>query len=105
MGEGSTMENTLVVTDSDGNEREITEKRHPDWEQLGDPCPECGATEYRHFKTESGRYGVHQGTVILRGDYGGTTRALMTQCRSCQEVLRQHPAFDLLYDSNSTQVR
>ena len=98
------MEKTLVVTDSDGNEREITEKHHPDWEQLGDPCPECGATEYRHFSADGGRYGLQQEIVILRGDYWGTIRPLMTQCRSCKEVLRQHPAFDLLYDSNNTLI-
>lgn len=94
------MEKTLEVTDSDGKVRKITEKRHPDWEQLGDPCPNCGATEYRHFKTDGGRFGVQQGIVILRGDYWGTKRPLMTQCRSCKEVLRQHPAFDLLYDND-----
>jgi hypothetical protein len=63
------MKQTVILIDSNGTEREITEKRYPDWEKLGDPCPECGTTEYRHFTAEGGRYGTEKGTVVRRSDY------------------------------------
>jgi hypothetical protein len=92
------MEQTFTVIASDGSEREITETEHPEWDQLGDPCPECGKTEYRHFTSEGGRYGLRQEAVILRSDYWQSKRTLLTQCLSCRTVLQKHPAFDLLYD-------
>jgi len=93
------MKQTLILRDSDGNERELTEKHHPEWEQLGDPCPECGTTEYRHFTAEGGRYGMQQDAVVRRSDYWEAERSLMTQCLSCKLVLYRHPAFSLLYDA------
>jgi len=94
------MKLTLILRNSDGDEREITEKQHPEWEQLGDPCPECGTTEYRHFTAEGGRYGMQQGAVVRRSDYWGTKRSLMTQFLSCKLVLYRHPAFNLLYETS-----
>ncbi|QUJ74983.1 MULTISPECIES: hypothetical protein [Haloarcula] len=93
------MEQKIILTDGKGKEQEITEEQHSDWEQLGDPCPECGTTEYRHFTAEGGRYGIKEDAVIRRSDYWGAERSLMTQCLSCELVLYRHPAFDLLYDS------
>jgi len=94
------MKRTLILRDSDGKERKINENRHPEWENLGDPCPECGTTEYRHFTAEGGCYGIKKDAVVRRSDYWGTERSLMTQCLSCELVLYRHPAFDLLYDAS-----
>jgi len=91
------MKQTVMLTDTDGQKRELTEKQHPAWDNLGDPCPECDATEYRHFTAEGARYGIHQDVVIQRNDYWGTDCSLMTQCLSCDVVLYRHPAFELLY--------
>lgn len=93
------MKQTFTLTNRDGDEQEITQIRHSEWGELGDPCPECGATEYRHFAAEGGRFGLQEKVVIQRSDYWETNRSLMTQCRSCGAVLYQHPAFELIYDS------
>lgn len=93
------MEETFRVIAGDGSESQVERTKHPAWDQLGDPCPECGATEYRHFSTSGGRYGIQEGAVILRSDYWSTNRTLLTECLSCDTVLEKHPAFDLLFET------
>jgi len=99
-GEGTETMEELVVIDCDGTEQTITATQHSDWDQLGDPCPECGATEYRHFRARGGQYGQTSETVVERTDYWDSQQSLLTQCLSCRSILQKHPAFDLLYDQS-----
>ncbi len=34
----------------------------------------------------------------MRTDYWSAERTLLTKCKSCNEELFKHPAFDLLFD-------
>jgi len=97
------MERTFRVVDDESTDRKITGIRHPDWTGLDGLCPECGAREYRHFRTEGGRYGHHDGTVVLQSDYWDANQRLFTQCLNCDCVLYKHPAFDLLFDIDNDQ--
>ncbi|WEL18882.1 hypothetical protein SVXHr_2739 [Halorhabdus sp. SVX81] len=92
------MKKELKLLDEDGTETQLIESKHPDWEELSDPCPECGGTEFRHFTAEGGRYGIDGDVVKRRSDYWNSKRTLLTQCLSCKAVLQRHPAFDLLYE-------
>lgn len=87
----------LRLTDEQGNEYTITGVRHPEWDGMSEPCPDCGTQEFRHFTTEGGRYGLVSGTVTLRTDYWDATKSLFTQCLGCKTILYKHPAFDLLF--------
>jgi hypothetical protein len=91
------MDHEFIITDESGEERRIAAIRHPEWERMDEPCPECGEHEFRHFSSDGGQYGAHGGTVILRSDYWDTNRELFTQCLGCDAVLYKHPAYDLLY--------
>ncbi|WP_336000175.1 hypothetical protein [Halorientalis halophila] len=95
------MNKEFVITDDTGKKQQITGIRHPDWESMEQECPECGGRDYRHFATDGGRYGLHQETIIMRNDYWDANRPLLTQCLSCDEILHKHPAFDLLYKTDS----
>lgn len=97
-----TMRTEYTVTDATGQEQRLTEVQHPDWESLTEPCPECGGCEFRHFSSEGGHYASQNGTVIMRTEYWDADRTLLTQCRSCDEILYKHPAFDLLYETDAT---
>ena len=95
------MNKEFVIMDETDQKQQITGIQHPDWESMEEKCPECGECEYRHFTADGGRYGLHQATVIMRSDYWDANRTLLTQCLSCDEILYKHPAFDLLYQTDS----
>ena len=88
----------MRMTDEDGKESEITGIDRDDWHGLSESCPECGSHEFDHFEVNGGHYGKHEETVIKRTDYWSGTRPLFTRCKSCDEVLFKHPAFELLFD-------
>ena len=92
------MEIRMRVTDSDGEETKITGIDRDDWHGLRDSCPECGSHEFNHFGTTGGQYGKQREAVIKRTDYWDAKQPLYTQCKSCNEILFKHPAFDLLFD-------
>ncbi len=97
------MTDEIVVIDSDGTEQTITGTQREDWDQLGEPCPECGTTEYRHFRATGGHYGSTDGTTVERTEYWDATQSLLTQCLSCKPILQKHPVFDFLYDPEDLQ--
>lgn len=90
------MEETIRVI-RDDTAQEIVGVKRDDWNGLADPCPECGHTEFNHFKSAGGHYGPYQGAVVERTDFWDANRSLYTRCRECGEILYKHPAFDLLY--------
>lgn len=91
------MEIHVRIILDDGTEHSIVGISREDWSGLGDPCPECGHREFNHFTSAGGLYGPYQGAVVERSDFWDANRPLFTRCRSCREILYQHPAFELLY--------
>ncbi|MFC4543078.1 hypothetical protein ACFO5R_14205 [Halosolutus amylolyticus] len=67
-----------------------------DWNALSEPCPKCQGTEFDHLRYEGGHYGHHEDGVVQRTDYWDQKGSLYTACKSCDEVLYKHPAYDLL---------
>ena len=67
-----------------------------DWDSMQDPCPECTGTEFDHVRYEGGHYGQQENAIIERTDYWYQQGSLYTACKSCDEVLYKHPAYDLL---------
>ena len=92
------MRYSVRVIDEEGNEQTISGVRREDWEDLTDPCPECGGREFDHLSTSGGHYGAHDSTVVLRADFWDADHPLLTRCRDCRETLYKHPAFDLLFE-------
>lgn len=92
------MEIDLQVIDEEGTEHTIQGIVHERWGGLDDPCPECGAKEFRHFTTNGGRFGRYKESVVERSDYWFAKRPLHTRCLNCKVTLYQHPAFELLFD-------
>jgi hypothetical protein len=88
----------------DDEQRVFLRIERDDWAGLGDPCPCCGAQTFRHFETDGGRYGVEEGRPIHRTDYWDAKKPLYTQCLNCAEVLYRHPAFELLFDTDNSEL-
>ncbi|WP_435102401.1 hypothetical protein [Halarchaeum sp. P4] len=88
------MERTWRLDDGERT-RTITAVRHPTWQGMTDPCPECGAREFRHVTTTGGRYECVDGVVLRRAEYWDGEGVLFVQCLDCDAVLYKHPAFDL----------
>ena len=97
------MEEKFTISDSDGTQQELISKEHPEWNGLGEQCPECGETEYRHFRSEGIHLGLQNDALVQRTDFWDSNRTLLTQCMSCETVLEKHPAFDLLYDGDNDE--
>lgn len=94
------MKLSMRVIDEDGNEQTISAVKREDWENMTDPCPECGGCEFNHFSTSGEHYGSRDSAVVMRSDFWDAERSLFTRCRDCREILYKHPAFDLLFKSN-----
>lgn len=92
------MEVTMRVIGEDGNEREICGIERDDWNDMSDPCPECGGREFNQISTSGGHYGPRNTAIVMRSDFWGVEQSLFTRCRDCREILYKHPAFDLLFD-------
>ena len=93
------MERTLTVRSADGQET-ITGVRRDDWGGVGDACPGCGRTRYRRFTASGERVDASVGAVSRRSDYWGSETVLLVRCLGCGELLRRHPAFELLYGTS-----
>ena len=88
----------IEITLENGETTHTSGCKRDDWQGLTDPCPECGSCEFSHYRVTGGHYGKQGSSVIMRTDYWSAERTLFTQCKSCNEVLFKHPAFDLLFD-------
>lgn len=88
------MERTWRLDDGERTST-ITGVRHPVWQGMDEPCPECGARTFRHVATTGGRYECVAGVVTRRAEYWDGDVVLFTQCLDCDAVLYKHPAFDL----------
>ena len=100
------MDLSMRVIEDDGNEREIRGIKHNDWNDMNDPCPECGGREFDHISTSGGHYGPRETVIVMRSDFWSAEQSLFTRCRDCHEILYKHPAFDLLFnlDEDSTEA-
>lgn len=97
------MERSIRVV-VDGQSFVITGLDRDEWDGLNDACPDCGGREFEHLSTAGGRYGVQEGTVVLRSELWDADRPLFTRCRECGEVLYKHPAFDLVFGPDADRV-
>ncbi|WP_144050369.1 hypothetical protein [Halorubrum persicum] len=94
---------SIRVIDQDGTEQIITGIKRDDWENMNDPCPECGDVEFNHFSVSGGHYGSRDSAVVMRSDFWDADQSLFTSCRECREILYKHPAFDLLFSSEDSE--
>ena len=92
------MDIRVKVTFQTGETTHIEGSKREDWGGLMDPCPVCGDHEFDHFRVSGGHYGKEGNDIVERTDYWSAKQVLFTQCKSCDEVLFKHPAFDLLFD-------
>jgi len=100
--EANSMRISIQIIDGDGNEQTIFGVKREDWDDMNDPCPECGGIKFNHFSVSGGHYGTCGSAVVMRSDFWDADQSLFTRCHECCEILYKHPAFDLIFSSNDT---
>jgi hypothetical protein len=90
------MPDTHTLRRPDGTTVTLEAIDRTDWTGVDDPCPDCGGTEFDHYRTHGEHLGHRRGTPVTRTDYEATTIPLATRCRACKTVLFKHPLVDTL---------
>jgi hypothetical protein len=90
------METTLSVKLPSGEKIDAKGISHENWDSMQEPCPDCGGEEFSQMDYGAGRYGIKNGTPILRNDYWDRNGTLRVKCLKCNTILFQHPAYALL---------